>query len=212
MKKLGIIPAAGVGARWGYYPKFLLPCGEREWFLDRAIRAMPCDMVVVIYSEITELEIINHLSRCDLHDRTILRKNLHMEYDFYGSILSALQIEADYYYFAMPDTYWPAKTFSEMPMDGISLGVHRTATPERFGVIRDGIVVNKQMGEPGLAWGLLGWDKNVRDLWLATHLETYTDAINLAMQECKHHAVPMEYYYDMASFQDYAKFIKAIAS
>lgn len=208
--KLGIIPAAGAGKRWGYYPKFLLPCGERQWLLDRSINAMPCEKVVVVYGEDTEDEIRNHVKRCGLQDRVILKPNLHMELDFYGSMLAGLEESADYYYFAMPDTFWPVETFEQMFPPGITLGVHYTETPERYGVIRDGIVINKQLGQPGMAWGLLGWSREVRNLWISSVLETYTDAINLAMQECHTEIVAMEYYYDMASFFDYARFIKAI--
>ena len=208
MRKLGIIPAAGVGKRWGYYPKFLLPCGEKEWLLDRTINAMPCEKVVIVYGDETGAELVRHINRCSLNDNVLLKPNEHMEFDFYGSMLAGLEEEADYYYFGMPDTYWPVDIFKKMPIDGISLGLHKTDRSERFGMLRKGMIINKQMGKPGLAWGVLGWDKEVRDLWLATHLETYTDAINLAMQECTWHPVPMEYYYDMASFKDYAEFIK----
>lgn len=211
MSSLGIVPAAGVGKRWGYYPKFLLPCGEREWLLDRAIRAMPCEHVAVVYSDSTETEIVRHLARRKLNDRVILLKNLHMDWDIYGSMHAANQVEADYYYFGMPDTYWPLDVFTRMGLPGISLGLHQTDNPERFGMLRNGTIVNKQLGQPGAAWGLLGWDREVRDLWNVTYLEGYTEAINLAMQECTWHSIPMDYYYDMASFNDYVNFIKLIS-
>jgi len=206
--RIGIIPAAGVAKRWGYYPKFLLPCGDREWLLDRAIRAMPVRKVVVVYGDETNVELFRHVERCGLQDKVIFKENKHMELDLYGSILAGLEETAHYYFFAMPDTYWPLDVFPKMPVNGITLGVHRTDMPERFGMLRDGMVVNKQMGDPGLAWGLLGWDREVRDLWLASHLETYTDAINLAMQECSWNTVKMSYYYDMASFRDYIHFLR----
>ena len=44
MKKLAIVPAGGLGSRWGGYPKFLLPCGDREWMLDHVIRSFPPDV------------------------------------------------------------------------------------------------------------------------------------------------------------------------
>lgn len=211
MHKIGIVPAAGVGARWGYYPKFLLPCGEREWLLDRTIRAMPCERVNVIYGDATGVEIANHIDRTGLNDKVLLRPNERMDLDFFGSMLAGMEDEADYYYFGMPDTYWPVETFQEMRNPGISLGVHYTDRPERFGMIRGGQIVNKQAGAPGQAWGLLGWDRDVRDLWVSAHLETYTEAINLAMQEFRVTTIPMAYYYDMATFADYAAFIRKMA-
>jgi len=209
--KIGIVPAAGVGSRWGGFPKFLLPVGDREWLLDRTINAMPVDKVIVVYGEETDSAIVHHIDRCGLNDKVILRPNEHMELDFYGSILAGIEDYADYYYFGMPDTYWPLNVFPKMGGRGITLGVHYTEKSDRFGMIRDGVVVNKQLGAPGMAWGLLGWNKEVRDLWLSTHLENYTDAINLAMQECNTQIIPMDYYYDMARFEDYANFIKRVA-
>jgi hypothetical protein len=209
MKKIGIVPAAGMGSRWGGYSKFLLPCGDREWLLDRTIRVFPnVDKVVVTYNEFTMESIVEHLVRTKLSDLVSMKENANMEKDFYGSMLVGMAEEADYYYFAMPDTFFPARTFSLMPPYGISLGVHRTETPERYGVIRDGKVVNKEPGEPGLAWGVLGWDKDVRDLWLASDVDTYTDAINLALESCEVKLIPMLYYYDFATWFDYVEFIR----
>jgi len=208
IKKLGIVPAAGLGSRWGYYPKFLLPCGERVWLLDRTINAMPAEQVIVVYSDATAGEIVRHIDRCGLNDRVLLRPNERMDLDFWGSILAGLEDYADYYYFAMPDTYPDVSVFAEFPMDGISLGLHQTDLPERFGMLREGVIINKQMGEPGLAWGVLGWSREVRDLWLTAHLETYTDAINLALQEFVWYGFKMGYYYDMANFDSYVQFLK----
>jgi len=207
MKKLGVVPAAGLGSRWGGYPKFLLPCGDKEWLLDRTIRMFPAENSVVIYGDVTMVEVVSHLERCNLLSKVMLTKNKRMHLDFWGSILAALEFEADYYYFAMPDTYPDPAVFAEMEGGGICLGMHYTTTPERYGVMRNGVIVNKDAGEPGWAWGVLGWSREVRDLWMQAHLETYTQAINLAIQEVGHKTLPMVYYYDMASFEDYAKFI-----
>ena len=208
--KIGIVPAAGLATRWGYYPKFLLPCGDREWLLDRTIKAMPADKIIVVYGDDTGPEIAHHLGRQGLTDNIVLRPNDRMDLDFFGSILAGIEDYADYYYFGMPDTYWPLDVFPKMGERGITLGVHYTENSQRYGMIRDGIVINKQLGEPGMAWGLLGWNTEVRDLWLHSRLENYTDAINLAMQECKTQIVPMDYYYDMASFSDYVDFLKEL--
>ena len=94
-----------------------------------------------------------------------------------------------------------------MGKTGITLGVFDTETPERFGVIRAGQVVNKQPGEAGQAWGMLGWDLKVRNRWLSATLTTYTDAINHAMCHGPYHKVEMAYYHDMASWHDYRHFV-----
>lgn len=208
MYKIGVIPAAGYGARWGYYPKFLLPCGSKIWLLDRAMRLFPCNDVAVVVSDQTRNEVYNHLSRCRLLERAIILENKHMKFDFWGSMLAALEIEADYYYFTMPDTYCPRFVFEKMPTEGFSMGVFYTETPERFGVLRGDEVINKTEGAPGLAWGMLGWDKAIRDLWRSAGLTTYTDAINLAIETTGAHTVEMAYYYDMAGWGDYVEFVR----
>lgn len=204
---IGIIPAAGFGKRWGNYPKFLLPCGEREWLLDRTINAMPCECVIV-YSKETINEIYGHIKRCGLKDKVIMTEQKEAVGDIFGAIRAGLQIEADYYYFAMPDTYYPPGVFDKMRDPGITLGLHYTDTPERFGVLRNGFVIDKKAGLPGLAWGLLGWDRDVRRLWLDSKLEKGVDAINLAMQVYGFGTIKMEYYYDMTNFEQYKQFLK----
>jgi len=208
MKKIGVIPAAGYGKRWGYYPKFLLPCGDKNWLLNHSIELFPCDEIVITVSDQTRHDICSHITRSSITKNFSILDNTHMELDFWGSMLAALEVEADYYYFTMPDTYCPKGIFEQMPETGFSLGVFQTDKSERFGMLRDGVVINKQMGEPGLAWGMLGWDKKVRDLWRVSALETYTDAINLALQEFSSTQIEMEYYYDMATWIDYIKFIE----
>lgn len=208
---IGVIPAAGLGSRWGGYPKFLLPCGNGQWLLDRTLKMFPVHQSVVVYGDVTLNYIVDHLDRCGKMDDVILCRNTRMDLDFWGSILAALEIEADYYYFAMPDTYPDPGPFYEMiGTKGISLGTHWTLMPERFGVIRNGRAVNKSAGEPGWAWGTLGWTKEVRDLWLYSALENYTQAINLAIQEYGLNCFPMAYYYDMATWEDYARFVKVM--
>jgi len=210
MCKLGIIPAAGVGKRWGYYPKFLLPSADKEWLLDRTIRAMPADQIVVTYGEDTGFELFRHIERCGLGDWVIFKENKEMQLGLYGSVLAGIEEEADYYYFGMPDTYWSVDVFDTMPADGISLGLHSTDLSQRFGMLRDGKIIDKQPGEPGLAWGVLGWSREVRDLWLSSNLESFTSAINVAMREFSWHPIHMDYYYDMASWFDYVHFIQEL--
>jgi hypothetical protein len=206
---IGIVPAAGVGKRWGYYPKFLLPCGEREWLLDRTIRAMPCENVIVIVCKETASSVSEHIRGCELSQNVIFleRKD---DWSLLRSVRAAMRVDADFYYFAMPDTYWPSLIFETMGKSGITLGVHYTEMPERFGMLRGDRVVDKKHGSPGHAWGVLGWDRGVRDLWLHARIETHTQAINLAIQECGLRTVTMDYYYDMASWKDYVAFVEKV--
>ena len=151
MRKIGVLPAAGTGSRWGHYPKFLLPCGDREWLLDRAVRAFPCKQTAVICSEETFEPVRAHLARCGLLKNTIMLTQVE-DWDIYGAMHAAmLNCEADYYYFAMPDTYTPLEAFKHFEGE-FTLGVHYTTMPERYGMIRQGRVVNKKEGPPGLAW------------------------------------------------------------
>jgi len=210
-RHLGIIPIAGFGTRWGIYPKCLLPCGDREWLLDRAIRSFPGTVhrVVVVTSPQTHSTVASHIRSQELADHCVYVENTKMHLDFYGSILTALEFEADYYYFAMPDTFFPSKVFTEFKDTGISLGVHFTENPERYGMIRENRIVNKEKGNPGLAWGVLGWSKEIRDLWLQDDgITNYTQAINAAIAEFDVTVPVMDYYFDMATWMDYVEFIQ----
>jgi len=205
--KLGIVPVAGAGKRWGGYPKFLLPCGEKEWFLDRAARQMPCDRVVIVAGSETLSFITEHIHRSRLHNVTVVtQKN---DWDIYGAIHEALQFEADYYYLSMPDTYLNPKVFKKM--DGFSLGAFWTDKPERFGIIRNNKVFDKQPGLPGWAWGCVGFHAPVRDLWLSKGEMNFPTAINSAIEKFGLNMIEMPFYYDMAEWKDYVQFIRETA-
>ena len=207
MKTVGIIPAAGKGARWGKYPKFLLPCGPGEWLLDRAIRQIPSDKTIIVFSENTLLDIATHVRRCSLSDKIILIEQT-KPWDLYGAIHAALQVEADFYYMAMPDTYIPKDIFSKMNYPGITFGAFITSEPERFGVLRDTGIVDKMPGPPGYAWGCISWSKEVRDSWLNRKIGYFPDALNFAIKHFESHMVKMDFYYDMANWNSYKEFAK----
>ncbi len=211
MKSIGIVPAAGIGSRWGLYPKFLLPIGERKWLINETIRRFPktVDAVVIVYSQATLPFIARHIAQTQVEKNIVLVEQ-RKEWDIYGAMHAGMTIEADYYYFAMPDTMLPDGTLEKMSPFGISLACHTTDQSERFGMLRDDRVVNKRPGKPGLAWGALGWDSKVRDLWLDKAMIDYTAAINLALAETQSKIVLMDYYHDFATWDDYAKYIKEL--
>lgn len=211
MKKVGIIPAAGLGLRWGRFPKFILPCGDREWMLDHTIKAFPEDVsrIYIVHSPETLMEIVHHLWRCDYLAGEIpitLIENKNMDLGLWGSFLAGLAFEADYYYFAMPDTYFPHGVFEQMEGTGIRFGAFYTEEPERFGMIRGDKIIDKQEGEFGWAYGIIGWDRKIRDFWLASQFTSHTSALSSAMK-IGYETIQMEFYQDFATWNDYVEFV-----
>ena len=202
---LGIIPAAGRAERFDGVLKELLPCGGGETFLSRCYRILRlcCGRVIVVSNS---AKIGQHVAA--LGDRAWYAINDRPESDMWWSIEKALPIFAKRYYFAMPDTYFPVEAFNyHNPEIDFVLGVHRTDKPERFGMIRDNRIVNKQPGLPGLAWGVFSFSDKIRHAWMMHCLVDYTDAINKAMSLFDWRMDKLEYYYDIANLDSYAEFL-----
>jgi len=200
--KLGIVPCSGQASRWGGYPKYLLPCGKGEFLLDRLIYQFPCLRVVVIGDA---PEIRNHLTRLNIQVDFV---NQIKDWDLYGAIYAALPIEADYYYMGMPDTYLPDHIFQEMDLDGFSIGTFWTDRPEKYGMIRDDQIIDKQPGEPGWAWGCLGWNRQVRDFWLSLDLQNFPEILSATIQEFGCEYIEMPFYFDMENYDSYVRFLR----
>jgi MobA-like NTP transferase domain len=212
MTRLGIIPAAGNGSRWGGYYKELLPCGEGEWLLDRCANAMingGADAVLVV----TRPDKVGvHSAHLDglVNVPVFYAMNTDPDGDMWGSIVKSFDYPADDYLFAMPDTYFPMDGFSRWDGRGFGMGLFETNAPERFGVLVDNVVVNKVSLRPGnyRAWGLLFWEKYHVDYWLEHQPADYTQAINRALQISPENIVDLNYYYDFATFSDYAHWMQ----
>lgn len=213
----GIIPAAGKGSRWGGYLKCLLPCGDGDWLINRTIRAMiqgGADRCVIVCNHETIGPIAAHLTgKFDLPIYYAIQRGGR---GIWGAIAEALPLCDGRVLFAMPDTYIPLDVFERMSGAPFELGLFKTRTPERFGVLRGDQIVNKcntfGAGEFD-AWGVLGWSDAVTRYWMQYDdkigMETYTQALNLAIDAFGFQSVEMPYYYDMATFDDYRRFLRA---
>ncbi len=219
--KLGIIPAAGEGRRWGGFQKMFLPIGDGDWLIDRAIRALQyggCNRIMVVTNPLSLTPLASHLKGKYKNLSFILNKR--MDLDFYGSILATFPFSGDRNYFVMPDTYFSEGIFLDIPYDDLVIGTHKTKTPEKFGVLLNEFkgereVVNKKTNLPKgtyTAWGCLVWTKLLADLWVEKqHLITnYTDAINYAIETAGVNTFDMGYYYDMGTFEDYRKLLESM--
>lgn len=207
--KLGIVPAAGKASRWGGSFKELLPCGQGQHLIDRTITAMRlggADNVLVITNPEKISAHATHLA----HREQVYFGLQQETTDIWGAIQASFPLAGDYNLFAMPDTYYPANAFEGQTFSQpFYLGVFDTPTPERFGVLVDKKVVNKRApaGEYK-AWGLLVWSQEVVDYWRGLYIANYTQAINLAIKEFGLHTFLIPYYYDMATWEDYQKFLE----
>lgn len=215
MSVLGIIPAAGRGSRWGGYFKELLPTGDKEWLLDRTIHSMKkagASKICIVTSPEKITTHVTHIKK--QHDGIfyVIQKG---EDDIWSAVIEALPFSEDYNLFAMPDTYFPLDAFSNTLFDthiDFYLGVFTTKTPERFGVLIDDHIEDKSSTLPGetsyTAWGTLLWTRRVAEFWMEQSTKSYTDAINEAMDEFRWGTFQMEFYRDMAKWEDYASFIE----
>jgi len=201
---LGIIPAAGEGSRWGgYYKEFLYV--DDECLIDRCIRSMRMASRVCIVS--SEAKLVAHVHHLKRHDN-LLYCTQRGGMDIWGAIYEALPFAESINLFAMPDTFFPDDAFIREFPAPFTLGVFETDMPERFGCILDGVVVNKRpLRPPQHAWGTMVFHKEVSDFWLDISPISYTDAINEAITEFGLATYPLDYYYDMASFEDYRRLI-----
>jgi dTDP-glucose pyrophosphorylase len=214
----GIIPAAGSGSRWGGFYKEFLPVGNGEWLINRNINAMKlggADKIVVISSPEKISAHVSHITPKHDDISYVIQKG---EKDIYSAIESALFLSGDWNLFAMPDTYYPLDIFSRVfkmyPMSikhdyDFILGLFPTTNPERFGILKDGEIINKQELPPSLynAWGTIVWSRRVAEFWKRTTPKSYTFAFNNAMKTFRWNIAVMDYYYDMATWEDYREFI-----
>ena len=198
--RIGIIPAAGSATRYGGVLKELLPVDSDMVMMDYAVKAMKrggCEQIVCVTSTRKIAQIADRFPHL-LYTIQIAGQ------DIWGAIRAGLMVEADEYCFAMPDTVVPEDVFDRDVISPFMLGCFNTNLPERFGMVRDGYIVNKRPGEAGKAWGTLMWSKYTRDWWLDYgDVSSYTNAINLAMSTLGYNIYDLGFYHDIASFEDY---------
>jgi hypothetical protein len=211
IKSLGIIPAAGNAERFGGVYKELLPAGSNETLLHRAVRTMGiCEMTSVVTNP---QKVAAHMEALSDKERTVFIGQCDygwIEQGAWAAIFTAItEIEAENYYYMMPDTYIPTHTFAESGINTFAIHTFETDMPDRFGILKDGYVTDKPPLK-GLhsAWGALSWSKGVRDFWLHRKPDTYTEAINTAINEFGYVTIPLDYYHDMASWEDYQRLVR----
>jgi len=217
--RAGIIPCAGEGSRWGLFQKELLPIGDQIWLIDNTISAMIKGNVDTIYIVTSPNKIHIHAN----HFNKEKYKNLNLVYiiqkektDIWGAIKAALpsSIDADLVYFGMPDTIYPPDIFWRM--DNFSMafdimfGVFNTTMPERFGVFKDGEIVNK-VPDTGTfkAWGTFSFSKYVTQFWLRANKNGYTENLNYALNTFAYKLFDMDYYHDLAGWTDYQLWVSS---
>ena len=211
MKTLGVIPAGGKASRWGGYLKELLPLYDGLSIIDHSVEAMEAasvDAILVVTNRAKLAPLASHLGRRPWYV-PILYAVEERGLDIWGGILEALRVEADEYLFAMPDTFYPPGAFQVRPESDFALAIHQTAKPERFGILQGNQVINKREHPPGVydAWGLIAWSGRVAELWRAADIGNYTEAINAAIEGFGLKTWHIDYYHDMATFDDYRDWI-----
>ena len=204
MTKLGIIPAAGKGERFGGLYKELLPIGDGETLLSRAVDTLemiPVDSTLVVSSH---YKINAHCAA--LNGRSVkfaIQRNY--DHDAWDAIVESFDIAADWNYYLMPDTWIMKGVIPEAHAD-FTLGLFNTWKPERFGVVEDGSIVDKSVTFTGerQAWGVVIWSKRVVEFWKSCDgIDNHTAAFNLAMHEFGYGAFDIPVYVDISCFDDY---------
>lgn len=220
INKVGFIPAAGKGTRWGKFHKEMLPIGENRWLIDSAIDAFRVSKVEHIYIVTSQEKIGVH----SLHFQNPKYSGLEISFliqkyqeDIWGAFKTFLPFAGKMNYFVMADTLIPSNSFpdysylwdSDLASD-FNLGLFTTDKPDRFGVIHDGRIVNKSKDLVGehKAWGTMLWTEFITDFWNKVKPLDYTDAINLALEHTKPYYYNLDYYYDFASWKDYQEWME----
>jgi hypothetical protein len=131
--------------------------------------------------------------------------------DIWSAIAESLPIHGKYNLFAMPDTYYPVDVFNREYDGDFIINWFDTTAPERFGILTERGIVNKQPMPDGKykAWGTLAWSDKVADLWIRNinKIETYTQAFNMAIDEFGFKLNKMAFYHDLATIEDYRELV-----
>lgn len=202
-KAIGIIPAAGRATRFGGLAKELLPAWDGRSLLSHACaRLRPyCDLIIVVTSQ---KKVEHHMKEA--------KGVMFVEQagsELLGAVQSGITIPAERYYFTMPDTFVPDDVFDIAPTGKwLSVGTFFTMTPERFGCLVDGFVIDKQQGlpAPAEAWGCLSWDGAARSEFF--NAGSFSDAINNIIKKFGHRVWQIGDYFDMATVEDYKEYIR----
>ena len=200
---VGIVPAAGKAERFGGLLKELLPWDTGESLLHRTVRILwtVSDAVIVISNPD---KIAQHAQELEGFSDVYF---VLQDGDTLLSGIRSVTLEADYYFFAMPDTVFPENIFPDSPdLNFMMVGLFDTIEGHRYGVWRDGRIDDKNPENRGQllkAWGVLGWPQSVMKILHETYLTNHTDALNLALEQVKHYTIQMDSYHDVADYEAY---------
>ena len=210
IERLGIIPAAGKAERWRGMPKELMPVDDIT-FLDRVIMSMYAGRADVIM-------LVTSYEKAALHIQHLMNEPIcytiqQGKQDAWSAICESLPMNAGMNMYAMPDTYFNIDIFSKMPEKDFNIGYFDTVEPERFGVVTEHGIVDKQPFEgTQKAWGVLKWSYRVVAYWKENinKIETHTQAFNMALDRFDWSMTKLDYYHDVANYEYYKRLINGI--
>jgi len=217
----GIIPSAGKAKRWFGYPKELLPFGEDRWLIDYCIDAMVMggvEQICIISSEKKINAHVQHFSKEKYKNLNLFYTIQKEELDIWGAVKASLPFTTDINYFGMPDTIFNPDSFKQLKdmcqyfTYDFVMGTFNTDHPENYGVWHENKIVNKvalPVNNDMLyrAWGTFLFTDLVVKLWNENNIESYTDAINLAIDNAGFHYINLHYYYDFRNWSEYRSWI-----
>lgn len=209
---VGIIPASGSATRWNAYPKEMLPIGNGTCLIDSAVEALVLAGASRIYVVTNEERVtmqMAHLRRWDDSISIAFLPRKGEPKDIWTAIQTALPFCAEHNLLVMPDTLFPIGAL-DVSIQHLALWLFETRTPERFGALVDGRIQDKNpllAGSIHRAWGAVGWSRDVAEFWMANEYERFVEALNEAIDHFGYETFPFDYYYDMATWDDYHRWV-----
>ncbi len=207
-KIIGIIPARGKAVRFGGQLKELLPISNNECGLSRCIENM-------MRGGADEI-ILQSTSEKESFHRVVTQNYALVQIacapngrGLWHEIREITHYPASQYLFAMPDTIMPYTVFENIKDLDVSIGIFHTDNSERFGMLRDRKIVDKQPGEPGYAYGAFVWSALAAEYLVeaCNKYKDHTKALNALLSRFDVNMFVIDYYCDFASFSDYKRYI-----
>ena len=210
MTKLGILPAAGKGARFNGTFKELLPCGDGETLLSRAVDNLEM-------AGVDETLVITSHYKVAAHSMALQNRSVKYavqrdySHDVWGAITESFDMSADRNYYIMPDVWMTSGCLPIETEANFMLGIFTTFSPEHFGVLLNGEIMDKDTTISGVqqAWGAAIWSRNVVRFWKkwAGEIISHTQAFNMAMREFGYDLFEIPEYHDVGTFQAYKELL-----
>lgn len=206
-RTVGIIPAGGQAGRFNGVMKELLPISQEECGLTRTIATMQAGGANEVWIVTNREKITAHWHAAGqipgVHFKSHECKGV------WEAIALCADVPADWYYFAMPDTIYPAEAFVREPKFPVTAGTFYTDKPERYGMLRRNLIVDKEPGLPGNAWGVWMWSFDAFQTLTAAlgQLQDHTKALNVLISRYGVETFSMGFYYDFATFADYREYL-----